>query len=204
MVLGGVVSVLIVAGGLSAGGAHAAVAPEAANKPAWQRLLKSVASAESAAVGWRARTRNHPFGATATGKILPVGKYRISSFFRNTDPAHSTGRHSGVDFATKAGARIASVCDGRVVRSGFMGAAGNAAIVRTADGFSVLYGHMSANFVRRGDVIHAGDPIGRIGSTGNSTGPHLHLQVTNRSGKLVDPVDFLGVSHRSVEQYGRR
>jgi murein DD-endopeptidase MepM/ murein hydrolase activator NlpD len=167
-------------------------------------LLSSVASAERVAGAWRGRTAAHPFGMTAAGRVMPVQKYRITSFFMATDPAHTGGVHSGVDFAADEGTRIVAVCSGTVVRSGWMGAAGNAAVVRTGDGHQVLYGHMNKNEVAKGDQLRAGDPVGLIGSTGNSTGPHLHLQVNNAKGKLVDPVAFLGASHREVKQYGRK
>lgn len=162
-------------------------------------------SAKAISARWRAepRPREHPFGETAAGLILPVRDFRITSFFRNTDPVHTGGVHSGVDFAAPEGAKIVSICPGKVVASGWMGAAGNAAIVRTENGDQVLYAHMSVAHVVKGDVVAAGDRIGRIGSTGNSTGPHLHLQVNAKKGKLADPVAFLGLQHTDIKRYGR-
>lgn len=141
---------------------------------------------------------------TAAGYVLPVQKFTISSYFRNTDPAHSTGVHSGVDFATGEGARIVAITGGVVVEAGWMGAAGISAVVRTEGGHKILYGHMSRVSVAAGDEVRPGQQLGRVGSTGNSTGPHLHLQVTDRKGKLADPVVHMGMDHREVAQYGRK
>lgn len=186
-----------------AGGSAGAVVPEAAAEPALINLLQSVASAERAAGSWRSGPDDHPFGVTAAGYVIPVQKFTITSYFRNTDPVHSTGVHSGVDFATGEGARIVAVTGGVVVEAGWMGAAGISAVVKSEDGHKILYGHMSRLSVAGGDEVRAGQELGRIGSTGNSTGPHLHLQVSDPRGELVDPVVHMGLDHLEVAQYGR-
>jgi murein DD-endopeptidase MepM/ murein hydrolase activator NlpD len=188
------------ASGGSAGGAVSAPS----TKPALADLLQSVASAEQDATTWRSDASEHPFGVTPAGFVLPVQKFRISSFFMNTDPVHTGGVHSGVDFATESGARIVSICNGKVVAAEYMGAAGNAAIVKAKDGNRVLYGHMSATTVHKGDEIRSGAQIGLVGTTGNSTGPHLHLQVNDPKGKLIDPVTYMGLRHIEVAGYGKR
>ena len=201
----GLAAAVIAAGVMSPGGGPpSAVVPEAAAEPALINLLRSVASAERAAGSWRSDSQDHAFGVTAAGYVLPVQKFKISSYFRNTDPVHSTGVHSGVDFATGEGARIVAITGGVVVEAGWMGAAGISAVVKTADGHKVLYGHMSRVTVAAGDEVRPGQELGRVGSTGNSTGPHLHLQVTDRKGRLADPVVHMGMDHREVAQYGRK
>ena len=79
---------------------------------------------------------------------------------------------------------------GVVANAGWSGGYGNMVEVEHADGVSTRYGHLSAFLVSVGDRVAAGEPIGRVGSTGRSTGPHLHYE-TLRDGKTVDPAVYL-------------
>jgi murein DD-endopeptidase MepM/ murein hydrolase activator NlpD len=185
-------------------GSPAASVPGASVRPAFGDLLSTVAVVERSAGSWRRDPNTHPNGESPSGHVIPVADYRISSFFMNTDPAHTGGVHSGVDFATEMGRPIVSVSSGKVVHSGFLGNAGNAVIVKDHRGYLVLYGHMSVIQARKGQQVRPGDRIGLVGSTGHSTGPHLHLQVSAPKGSLVDPVTWLGFGHREVKEYGHR
>ena len=88
------------------------------------------------------------------------------------------------------GSEIKATALGRVVHAGPMGGYGNASRSTTATASSTRYGHMSEVLVAEGQMVKAGDTIGRIGSTGRSTGPHLHYEV-RVDGEPVDPERFL-------------
>lgn len=86
--------------------------------------------------------------------------------------------HSGVDLAAPAGLPVHSAHSGTVVFAGWKGGYGNAVIVRYPDQqYETLYAHLSAILVKQGEVVPAKQVVGRVGSTGNSTGPHLHFEL---------------------------
>jgi murein DD-endopeptidase MepM/ murein hydrolase activator NlpD len=125
----------------------------------------------------------------------PIGAFmRISSIFGNRkDPF--TGRlafHPGIDFAAPQGTTVLAAGDGTVTFVGQINGYGNAIEITHADGLITRYGHLSAFIAKQGDVVQTGTPIGRVGSTGRSTGPHLHFEV-RRSDDAVDPAPYLAV-----------
>ena len=97
--------------------------------------------------------------------------------------------HEGVDLAARPGARIRAADGGVVVRAGWWGGYGNVVIIDHGTR-TTLYGHQSRLAVRTRQVVARGQVIGYVGSTGHSTGPHLHFEV-RIGGELVDPLDFL-------------
>ncbi|MES5817860.1 transglycosylase family protein [Streptomyces sp. RG80] len=105
----------------------------------------------------------------------------------------SKGYHTGVDFAVPTGTTVKAVAAGRVVSSGWAGSFGYQVVIRHADGRYSQYAHLSAISVKSGQGVGAGQRIGRSGSTGNSTGPHLHFEVRTGPGfgTDVDPVAYL-------------
>lgn len=114
-----------------------------------------------------------------------------SNFGHRIDPF--TGHlafHSGLDLAGPAGAKIYSTADGTVTAAGRNGSYGNAIDVDHGYGVSTRYGHLSAILVREGQKVHKGDVIGIQGSTGRSTGPHLHYEVRYRD-RALNPKKFL-------------
>jgi murein DD-endopeptidase MepM/ murein hydrolase activator NlpD len=117
---------------------------------------------------------------------------RISSTFGNRkDPF--TGRlafHSGNDFAAPQGTTVLSAGAGTVSFVGQISGYGNVVEVTHAGGLITRYGHLSAFLVKEGDVVSTGTPIARVGSTGRSTGPHLHFEV-RRADNAVDPARYL-------------
>lgn len=121
----------------------------------------------------------------------PLGG-RFSSFFGNRKhPIYrSTRFHNGIDIASPYGTYIGASREGRVVSTGWMGAYGKAVIVEHGDGYRTLYGHMSVIYARPGQQVRAGKVIGRVGSTGLSTGPHLHFTLWH-NGRLLNPLDVL-------------
>lgn len=123
-----------------------------------------------------------------TGEGRVVAKGWISSFFGyRYDPF--TGRkvwHSGVDIAGKEGAPIRALAGGIVSYSARKGGYGHLVEIKHANGLSTRYGHTKAILVKSGQVVCKGETIALLGSSGRSTGPHLHLEV-HKDGKAVDP-----------------
>ncbi|MEV5549762.1 transglycosylase family protein [Streptomyces sp. NPDC052309] len=105
----------------------------------------------------------------------------------------SKGYHTGVDFPVPTGTSVKSVAAGRVVSAGWEGSYGYQVVIRHNDGRYSQYAHLSAITVKDGQSVGAGQRIGRSGSTGNSTGPHLHFEVRTGPGfgSDVDPVAYL-------------
>jgi murein DD-endopeptidase MepM/ murein hydrolase activator NlpD len=122
----------------------------------------------------------------------PVGKGWMSSRFgRRTDPIN--GRlawHNGVDFAGKQGADVVSVAAGVVVHAGSRNGYGKMVEVNHGGGFSTRYGHHQELFVKAGDIVKKGQIVGLMGSSGRSTGPHVHFEVY-KNGRAVDPSSYI-------------
>ncbi|MGV9455206.1 transglycosylase family protein [Streptomyces sp. NPDC003635] len=105
----------------------------------------------------------------------------------------SQGYHTGVDFPVATGTSVRSVAEGRVVSAGWEGSFGYQVVIRHGDGRYTQYAHLSAISVKDGQQVGTGQRIGRSGSTGNSTGPHLHFEVRTGPGfgSDIDPVAYL-------------
>jgi murein DD-endopeptidase MepM/ murein hydrolase activator NlpD len=97
--------------------------------------------------------------------------------------------HAGVDIGAPTGQAIVAVRAGKVVHAGPMGTYGNLVVVDHGDGFTTAYAHQSRVAVRAGERVRAGQAVGRVGSTGASTGPHLHYE-TRVNGEPVDPMRY--------------
>ncbi|HEY0903085.1 MAG TPA: M23 family metallopeptidase [Marmoricola sp.] len=126
----------------------------------------------------------------APSYVRPVTGYRLTGRFADRG-ARWASRHTGLDFAVPAGTPIRSVGAGRVVRVGYAGSYGIRTVVRLARGTKVWYCHQRGTRVRVGERVHAGERIGSVGSTGNSTGPHLHLEVRTSKRRPVNPLRWL-------------
>jgi murein DD-endopeptidase MepM/ murein hydrolase activator NlpD len=120
--------------------------------------------------------------------VRPLKSYRLTARFGQSGSRWSRD-HTGLDFAAPYGSPVRAVAAGTVVSAGWAGAYGYRTIIRHADGTRTWYAHQSRLLVRHGKV-KAGQIIGRVGSTGNSTGPHMHLEV-RRHGQPVDPATWL-------------
>ena len=122
----------------------------------------------------------------------PAPQSDITSQFGNRmDPF--LGRlalHAGIDFRVATGTSVRSTAPGKVVVAGRNGGYGNMVEIDHGNGVSTRYGHLSTILVNVGDVVKAGEAIARSGSTGRSTGPHLHYEV-RLHGDAVDPMRFL-------------
>ena len=126
----------------------------------------------------------------------PIVKGWMSSRFgRRSDPF--TGRitwHNGVDFAGKKGSDIISVAAGVVTWSADRSGYGEMVEVNHGSGFSTRYGHAEKLLVKAGDVVKKGQVIAHMGSSGRSTGPHVHFEVY-KHGRPVDPASYI---HRTL------
>ncbi len=128
--------------------------------------------------------------------FTPMGYPRTSSltsfFGYRSDPFNSAHAefHPGIDFKGSRGDEARSTANGRVVFAGWAGGYGKCVRIEHANNFETLYGHLSHISVNVGDEVTVGQKIGEIGSTGRSTGTHLHYEV-RKNGKAVNPISFL-------------
>jgi murein DD-endopeptidase MepM/ murein hydrolase activator NlpD len=126
---------------------------------------------------------------------IPVapGVYHLTSRFGQCSSLWSHC-HTGLDFAAPSGTPIRAIAGGVVTEVGYSGAYGNRTIITLEDGTELWYCHQTAYSVSTGQEVRAGEVIGSVGSTGNTTGPHLHLEVRPGAGDPVDP-DAALVAH---------
>ncbi|MEU1985447.1 M23 family metallopeptidase [Nocardia sp. NPDC019395] len=99
--------------------------------------------------------------------------------------------HHGIDFADTLGAPIKSVADGTVIEAGPASGFGLWVRVLHDDGTTGVYGHVNDMYVTQGQRVKAGDVIATVGNRGNSTGPHLHLEIWDQNGNKVDPMNWM-------------
>lgn len=124
---------------------------------------------------------------------LPIrGDFKVTSGFgmRNDPFTGTLARHEGLDFTASSGTPILTTADGTVTRSGWEETYGNIVEVTHAEGFMTRYAHISKRHVTEGQVVKRGQRIADVGSTGRSTGPHLHYEVF-RYGRVLNPVQVL-------------
>lgn len=118
--------------------------------------------------------------------VLPVDVYHLTGRFGERSSLWGS-THTGLDFATDWGAPIHAVAAGRVTEAGWAGAYGYRTIVELSDGTEIWYCHQSRIDVNPGRVVARGQTIGGVGSTGNSTGSHVHIEVRPGGGDPTDP-----------------
>ena len=121
-------------------------------------------------------------------EVTPVSGI-ITSRFGNRESIRTSG-HTGLDIAAPAGTPIKAAADGTVTFSGYSGGYGYVVKMDNGNGVETYYGHCSALYVSAGETVEAGDVIAAVGSTGNSTGNHLHFEV-RVNGTVVNPQNYL-------------
>jgi murein DD-endopeptidase MepM/ murein hydrolase activator NlpD len=164
---------------LALAAAKALTAKKAAAKAAADAAAEAAAKAEAIAK------------AKAAPKIvLPTTGYHLTARF-NQAGGRWAHNHTGLDFAAPMGTPVRAVMAGEVIQADFEGAYGRQVKVRHADGTVTSYSHMSEFDVSVGDRVEAGSQVGRIGMTGNTTGPHVHLEVLPDGTDPVDPYTWL-------------
>ncbi|WPU97987.1 peptidoglycan DD-metalloendopeptidase family protein [Mucilaginibacter sp. cycad4] len=133
---------------------------------------------------------------TSTIAFTPMGYPRISSFTSffgyRSDPFDSEHAefHPGIDFKGNRGDAVKCTASGKVVFAGWAGGYGKCVRIQHINNLETLYGHLSKIEVKVGQEVTVGDNIGKVGSTGHSTGAHLHYEV-RKNGKPINPVNFL-------------
>lgn len=130
-------------------------------------------------------------------KALPTGMpvkqdFRVTSGFgiRNDPFTGQLAMHEGLDFVAEHGSPVVATAAGTVVRSGWDSAYGNVIEVAHIEGFTTRYAHLSKRIVQEGQKVARGDTLGLLGSTGRSTGPHLHYEVM-RFDRVLNPMQML-------------
>jgi murein DD-endopeptidase MepM/ murein hydrolase activator NlpD len=121
-----------------------------------------------------------------------AGSWRFSSPF-GWRPDPFTGvrsQHTGIDMAVPLGTPILAAMSGTVVSASYSSIYGNYVIINHGNGYQTLYGHMQKILAQKGQIVNQGSKIGLVGSTGYSTGPHLHFSVY-KNGRLIDPMSVL-------------
>ncbi|HEV3458406.1 MAG TPA: M23 family metallopeptidase [Thermoanaerobaculia bacterium] len=128
---------------------------------------------------------------SSTPTIAPVRGILTSGFGTRSDPmTHGPGLHQGIDIAAAAGQPVHAAADGLVVLAASASGYGEAVYLAHGFGISTRYGHLSEINVHSGQRVHRGDTIGRVGSTGRSTGSHLHYEV-RLDGTPVNPLAYI-------------
>lgn len=128
----------------------------------------------------------------------PLGKpydgVQTSGFGHRENPFGDSSRenHKGIDFRGEMGAPVKSAASGKVIFAGRKGGYGNCVIIQHIKGFETLYGHLSKINVKDGQIVKVGTIIGELGSTGRSTGPHLHYEII-LNGEKIDPQNYLNL-----------
>ncbi len=128
---------------------------------------------------------------------IPIsGDFRVTSGFgmRNDPFTGMLARHEGLDFTAASGTSIVATADGVVTRSGWEDTYGNIVEVTHAEGFMTRYAHISKRHVAEGQQVKRGQRIAEVGSTGRSTGPHLHYEVF-RHGRVLNPAQVLPIGN---------
>jgi murein DD-endopeptidase MepM/ murein hydrolase activator NlpD len=138
-------------------------------------------------------------GAISTNSIIlgtrtfayPIKASTSSPFGWRIHPIVGERRfHTGLDFAADYGSTIRAADTGTVIFAGWYGGYGKSVIINHGNGMTTLYGHTSELYISEGQKVKRGQPIAAVGSTGLSTGPHLHFEV-RRNGTPVDPMNYL-------------
>ncbi|MEV7790153.1 LysM peptidoglycan-binding domain-containing M23 family metallopeptidase [Streptomyces sp. NPDC088106] len=158
-----------------------------AEKPAEKPAQQS--SEQSAPAASTQTTANQ----SASGFSSPVPGGGVGTAYKVAGSMWSSGYHTGVDFSVPTGTSLKAVGSGTVVSAGWAGAYGNQVVIQLADGHYAQYAHLSSLSVSAGQSVTGGQQVGLSGSTGNSTGPHLHFEIRTSPnyGSDVDPVSYL-------------
>ena len=165
--------------------AEAAAKKAAEEQQKQQEVQKNNASADS-----NVNTNDVYEGGVFTWPCPPSHKITSGFGYRDKPTAGATSYHQGYDIGASAGAAIVAAADGVVTSTGYSSVLGNYVILSHGGGLFTIYEHCSAVLVSRGQSVSRGSTIAKVGSTGVSTGPHLHFGV-QLNGKYVDPGNYL-------------
>lgn len=171
-----------------AAAAQAKAAKEAKRKAAAEKAEREREAEEKAARAARAAER-----AKLNAFVAPLEDASLSTPYQSSGGLWSSGSHTGVDFSASEGTEVRSVASGEVVEAGMDGSFGNSVVIEHRDGTYTQYGHLSSVSVSAGQTVKSGQKIALSGSTGNTTGPHLHFEARTGPdyGSDMDPVSYL-------------
>jgi murein DD-endopeptidase MepM/ murein hydrolase activator NlpD len=174
--------------------AEAAAAKQAVALAAKQQddaEAKAAATKKKAEQEAKAKAEAARLAELAKSYSLPTSSYTLTGRFGDAGSMWSSGYHTGLDFAAPTGTLIKAIHSGTVTEAGWAGAYGYRTILTLDDGTELWFCHQSSISVSVGQKVATGDVIGRVGATGNVTGPHLHLEVHPDGGDAIDPMAWL-------------
>jgi murein DD-endopeptidase MepM/ murein hydrolase activator NlpD len=174
--------------------AQAAAQQAAADRKAAEEAARKKAAAEAKKEREaKARAAREAERKRLNAFVAPISDSYVSTGYKTGGSLWSSGAHTGIDFHAASGTVVHAVGTGTVVSTGWGGAYGNQIVIKMADGMYTQYGHLSSISVSVGQKVTPGQQIGLSGSTGNTTGPHLHFEArtTPEYGSDVDPVAYL-------------
>jgi murein DD-endopeptidase MepM/ murein hydrolase activator NlpD len=171
----------------------AAVEAAAAQAAKQQSEAEAEAAAEKKAAEEAAKKKAEAerLAKLAASYAVPTSSYTITSAFGQAGSMWSSGYHTGLDFAAPTGTPLKAVHSGTVKSAGWSGSYGYRTVLELDDGTEIWYCHQSSMDVTAGQQVSTGDTIGRVGATGNVTGPHLHLEIHTGDGSDIDPMSWL-------------
>ncbi|MER7838570.1 M23 family metallopeptidase [Streptomyces sp. NPDC096040] len=153
---------------------------------------KAADAKDKAEAAEKQKTEQQRLAELAKQYTLPVVSYTITGTFGQAGSMWASGYHTGLDFAAPTGTLIKAVHSGTVTEAGWAGSYGYRTIITLDDGTELWFCHQSSIGVKVGQKVATGDVIGRVGATGNVTGPHLHLEVhPNGQATAIDPMTWL-------------
>ena len=182
------------------------IAPQALTtlaEPAGPQAFSEVAPPVEPAAGPNSEAPAGPpadLSHTPSGWYTPVAKYYFSARF-GVAGSWASGHHTGLDFVTKEGTPIRAATDGVVVAAGWAGAYGQLLQIRIAPKTEIWMAHLDKFLVKKGDVVKAGQVVGKVGMTGNTTGPHCHFEVRVKD-KPKNPELYFWPAGNSVTNIG--
>lgn len=157
-----------------------------------EKLLNQIEEQIAAAALANASADDGDGGASGFVWPCPSSRRITSEFGPRAQPVPGAStNHKGIDIGASHGSAIVAAAGGRVTTSAYSGSAGNYIVISHGNGLSTVYMHCSALYVSAGDVVSAGQSIAAVGSTGFSTGPHLHFGVI-KNGAYVNPHNYVG------------
>jgi len=129
--------------------------------------------------------------ASSTPTVAPVRGLLNSGFGPRKDPFTGEGSfHPGLDISTRVHEPVLATAEGVVAKSGWSGDYGKEVEIAHSTGYVTIYGHLDEVLVKEGELVHRGDKVGLVGSTGRSTGPHLHYEV-RKDDRAVNPLEYI-------------
>ncbi|MBJ7907603.1 M23 family metallopeptidase [Streptomyces sp. DSM 110735] len=165
---------------------------DAADKAAKEAAAQAADAKEKAEADAKKKAESDRLASLAKQYTLPTSGYTITGTFGEPGALWSSGYHTGLDFAAPTGTLIKAIHGGTVTQAGWAGAYGYRTVLTLDDGTELWFCHQSSISVKTGQKVATGEVIGRVGATGNVTGPHLHLEV-HPGGQAtgIDPMTWL-------------